>query len=408
MFLSILRMAFSTKNNPTRCLIAVALSVWMTALAGCGSSSGTQTSSRNNPPVSSVSSSAISSSSLTDSGNSSSASSRDALPVIIAPDDSRIRYIGRVSVDSTAALYDWANIQIEFRVRAAHIDLLIDDHKNDYNLFVNGQLKSTISGTGNATYPVMLGEGEHHVLLTKRTGPNFGSGQFLGLGLPEDGQLLDLPPAPARKIEFIGDSYTVGYGNEGPGLDCNNNYRPFENSYLAFAPIAARALGAQSHSIAISGFGVVRNYADANTTSATPVPFYYNRTVMERPDLEWNFASWIPDAVVIKLGTNDHSTQPLPPADIFVQGVHGLIAQVTSAYGQVPIFLMADTSYPLVITRMQTAAQQQLERGNNQVYFVQVISPPQSEMRCDWHPSIAGHQAMATELVTELKLILGW
>ena len=394
-----------TPNNLLRAAFFVGLWSVLFGLTGCGGgSSGAKTPSANNTSLTSVSS--ASSSVIVDS--SSSDSFRDNLPVTIAPDDSAIRYSGRVSLTATAALYDWANIQIEFRVNAPQVELLINDEKNDYNLFVNGQWLKTISAAGNASYPVTLGQGEHHVLLTKRTGPNFGSGQFLGLRLPQGGRLLDLPPAPARKIEFIGDSFTVGYGNEGPGLNCDNNYRPYENSYLSYAPMTARALDAQSHSVAISGFGVVRNYADANTTSPTPVPFYYDRTVMERADLPWNFNSWVPDAVVIKLGTNDHSTQPEPPTDIFIQGAHDLIAQVTSAYGQVPIILLADTSLPQLITRLQSAAQQQHDLGNNQVHFVQVSFPPQNQLGCDWHPAVAGHEAMAAELVVAIKPILGW
>lgn len=346
-------------------------------------------------------------SSVATTSTSSSVSSLNTNPSTIAPDNAKIRYNGRVSVNSTAALYDWPNTQIEFKTNAPRVDLLLNDNKNDYNLFVDGQLKPVITGTGNMSVPITLGQGDHHILLTKRTGPNFGSGQFLGLRLPQGGELLDLPAAPARKIEFIGDSFTVGYGNEGPGLTCGN-LRPYENSYLSFAPMAARALGAQSRSIAISGFGAVRNYGDANTTSPMPMPFYYNRTVMERSDLVWNFASWIPDAVVIKLGTNDHSTQPNPPADVFIQGIHKLISQITANYGQVPVFLVADSSLPQLVSRMQTAAAQQRSMGNSKVNFVQVSFPPQSQLGCDWHPSVAGHETMAAELVAAMKPVLGW
>jgi lysophospholipase L1-like esterase len=329
--------------------------------------------------------------------------------VTIAPNDPLIRYTGRVQVDSSAALYDWADTRIEFVVQAPQLELLFNDGKNDYNVFVDGQLSKIISTTnGTTAYPITLGAGEHRVLVTKRTSPNFGSGRFLGVRLPQGGQLKELGPRPSRKIEFIGDSYTVGYGNEGPALDCRGVYRPYENSYLSFATIAARALSAESHSIAISGFGAVRNYGDSNTTSATPMPFYYGRTVMERSDLNWNFQSWKPDLVVIKLGTNDHSTEPQPSADVFIRGIHGLITQVNNAYGYLPIILLADSSLPQLVSRMQTAMQQQRNMGNDQVHFVQVTHPPQSQLGCDWHPLVVGHQSMATELVSSIKQILNW
>lgn len=297
-----------------------------------------------------------------------------------------------------AAEYDWANTQIEFNVNARQIELFINDGKNDYNLFIDGKLDRVIATSSNQTYPVSLNQGAHRILLTKRTGPNFGAGQFKGIRLPQGGELLALPAAPTRKIEFIGDSHTVGYGNEGPGLDCKSVYRPYENAYLSFAALTARTLGADSRSIAISGFGAVRNYADTNSTSPMPMPFYYNRTLMNRADLTWNFKAWVPDAVVIKLGTNDYSTQPYPSTQIFIQGIHDLINQVRSGYGnQIRIFLVADNSISQPVANMQAAVSQQRTMGFDRVYFVQINFPPQNQLGCDWHPSVAGAEAMASQ-----------
>src|SRR5690606_29439369 len=102
-----------TPNNLLRAAFFVGLWSVLFGLTGCGGgSSGAKTPSANNTSLTSVSS--ASSSVIVDS--SSSDSFRDNLPVTIAPDDSAIRYSGRVSLTATAALYDWANIQIEFRV----------------------------------------------------------------------------------------------------------------------------------------------------------------------------------------------------------------------------------------------------------------------------------------------------
>lgn len=330
-------------------------------------------------------------------------------PVTIAPNDPSIRYTGRVAISSEQAQYDWANIQIEFHARASQVELLLEDGKNDYNVFLNDTFARTISTTAdNQIYVIELGEGSHRVKITKRTGPNFGSGAFLGLRFPSGGKLLDLPPRPARKIEFIGDSYTVGYGNEGPDLDCGGIYRPHENSARTFATIAAQELNAESHLIAISGYGAVRNYGDANTTSPNPVPIYYGRTLMEREDLPWDFNAWSPDAVVVKLGTNDHSTQPQPPADVFIKGIHGLLKQVHAAYDDVPVFLLADASLPELVDRMEIAAQQQRKMGNQKTYFVKLSQPARDQLGCDWHPLVSAHKTMAAELIAAIKPVMNW
>ena len=329
--------------------------------------------------------------------------------VVIAPNHPQIRYTGRVAVSAEAALYDWANVQIEFKVKAPQIELLFQDGKNDYNLFIDGNWQRVIVTTQEQqTYPVELGADVHRITVTKRTGPNFGSGTFLGVVLPQGGELFDLPPRPPRKIEFIGDSYTVGYGNEGPGVDCEGIYRPYENSYLTFATIAARELDAESHLIAISGYGAVRNYNDPNPTSDTPMPFYYARTLMERDDLPWDFASWKPDAVVVKLGTNDHSTQPEPPADVFIDGLQRLLQQVRSAYGDVPVFLVADTSRKQLAERVERATALERDKGNDKTYYVVVTHPPREQLGCDSHPAVAGQEVMAAELVAAIRPIMKW
>ena len=84
--------------------------------------------------------------------------------VSVAPDNKQIRYTGRVAVSKEAALYDWANTQIEFKTTAPQVELLIKDGKNDYNLFIDGKFERIISTVdGNTVYPLDLADGAHLV-----------------------------------------------------------------------------------------------------------------------------------------------------------------------------------------------------------------------------------------------------
>jgi hypothetical protein len=128
-----------------------------------------------------------------------------------------------------------------------------------------------------------------------------------------------------RSMLFFGDSITAGYGN----LD--EDPCPFslatESSLATYAAFTAKALGAANsfHTIAWSGRGMVRNYADVNTVSAKPMPYYYNRTLAGRgwdvaSDKYWSASQFPADVFVVALGTNDYSVDPVPSDEEYING----------------------------------------------------------------------------------------
>ena len=92
-----------------------------------------------------------------------------------------------------------------------------------------------------------------------------------------------------------------------------------ENILYSYATLVAAAVDAELHTIAWSGKGVVRNYGDLNPTSPDPMPIYYNRTlgISKEQSMVWNPAQYIPDIVIVTLGSNDYSTTPHPSDEDF-------------------------------------------------------------------------------------------
>ena len=83
---------------------------------------------------------------------------------------------------------------------------------------------------------------------------------------------------PSRKIEFIGNSITCGYGNEGLKKEEGFDYAT-ENHYYSYASITARNLEAQHWVVARSGIGAYRNYGEAKTGSpGSCMPMQYEYT----------------------------------------------------------------------------------------------------------------------------------
>jgi hypothetical protein len=68
---------------------------------------------------------------------------------------------------------------------------------------------------------------------------------------------VDQPePQPVRKMEFIGDSDTCGFGNEGKASSAKNLFGMkgrLENVYNGYACITARMFDAEEHVLAWSG-----------------------------------------------------------------------------------------------------------------------------------------------------------
>ncbi|CAK4805871.1 unnamed protein product [Aphanomyces euteiches] len=91
-------------------------------------------------------------------------------------------------------------------------------------------------------------------------------------------------------MEFIGDSETCGYGNEGAGSSSNGIVGMkgrFENVYNCYACITARMFNAEAHILAWSGKGVKSNFADWG------------------PNMSSLWKNTIPEVVVVNLGTQD-------------------------------------------------------------------------------------------------------
>jgi hypothetical protein len=81
-----------------------------------------------------------------------------------------------------------------------------------------------------------------------------------------------------------------------------------ENVLDAYEEILASRLNAEIQVIAWSGKGAVRNANGSNPTSPDPLPFYYNRTLATSVNDYWVPSKYIPDVVIIMLGTYNYNT----------------------------------------------------------------------------------------------------
>eukprot|EP01120_Amphizonella_sp_Union-15-10_P011252 TRINITY_DN4723_c0_g1_i1.p1 TRINITY_DN4723_c0_g1~~TRINITY_DN4723_c0_g1_i1.p1 ORF type:complete len:345 (+),score=53.77 TRINITY_DN4723_c0_g1_i1:55-1089(+) len=331
-----------------------------------------------------------------------------ASTLIIPPTNPNIRYSGRI--DSTYT-FEWSGIEIAATFTGTSLAVILEDHwnnHNEYNVFIDGQLKQIIAvaSPGIVTYRVAIGlpKGSHNVLITKRTEAFFGPATFHGFEIDDGESLTPTPPPPSRRIEIIGDSITCGYGDEGK-FPCSFS-PPTENNFLSYGPVIARALNAEYHLEAWSGMGMVRNYGDKNITSETPFPALFPYILPTDRTTNWQYSKWVPQVVIINLGTNDYSTEPYPPEDIFVRGYLNFINLLRSVYNPVPKFFLVcgpmegNPSCGYV----KNAA---LQSRETYVDLMGILQFPE-DYGCDYHPSVGGHQKMANKTLPIIKSVMGW
>jgi lysophospholipase L1-like esterase len=263
------------------------------------------------------------------------------------------------------------------------------------------QQQSYLLATGLAT-------GEHDVLVFKNTEASLGDVQFLGFDFG-GGELVS-PRVNPHKIELIGDSIAAGSGVDAPNERCAFSPET-ENAFNAFGAIAARSLGADPIIVAASGRGVVRN-ADGSTVDTVPV--LYTRTLPQYDWSRWDVSEWVPDAVVIDLGTNDFAGGD-PGETAFTPAYRGLLETVRKNYPSAHIFcalgaMLEGAELARARDYVKSAIKARSDAGDTKVQYVDMepLDAKREGLGCDAHPSLRTQRRMAAELVAVMKKTLDW
>jgi hypothetical protein len=221
-----------------------------------------------------------------------------------------IQYFGRWDMtDPLHPKHSWAGVYIRAEFTGTSIGARLADDDNYYNVYIDGKFRSIFHGDqpGETDYVLVdsLTNGRHTLIFSKRNCAQNKVYSFSGLLLDEGAKLLPSPAKVARKIEFIGDSFTVAEGNEATELNMPwEETFPVSNIDRGFATIIARHFNAQYHITARSGIGMVCDWTGDRTLN---LPDRFDRALMDAPEPKWNLQQWIPDLVAVCLGLNDHS-----------------------------------------------------------------------------------------------------
>lgn len=335
----------------------------------------------------------------------------------ISPADEHIDYIGRVSMKNPAApMFTFPGVQIRSGFTGTSLRMVAKPKSGYFMARIDGAAPFKVGFNAErdsvVTLATALPWGEHTVELMYVTEGYDRRAEFRGFIVDDDCRLTTPPAMGDRRIEFIGNSITCGYGVESTEASA-----PFEdetcNHYYTYAAQTARQLKAQHVVVARSGIGVYRNYNGPRTGDSINMNTEYTHTLLYDDTEQWDFSRFTPDVVCINLGTNDTSTSGADPA-LLRQGYERLLGQVRRAYPAAKIVflcgcMMQGEALELARTTMNSVVEAANAAGDKEVFRFD-FTPQDGSLGygASWHPSYWQQTHMADELTPFLRQLMGW
>ncbi|MDD4326791.1 MAG: GDSL-type esterase/lipase family protein [Eubacteriales bacterium] len=243
---------------------------------------------------------------------------------------------------------------------------------------------------------------EHTVRIVKHSEAFGGRLGFSEIRVTAPGKINKAPPVKEFKLEIIGDSITAGYGNM-----ADSAHDPFrinqENIYLTYGAILARRMEARAHYLAWSGIGVLQNN-DGRQINTMPKIYEITAPGVNRD--RWDFSSYVPDMIIVNLGTNDMASNADP--EKFKNAYIGFIGLIRDKNPEALIFCTMGVMGVRLVPAMEEAVEDIRTKGDNKVFSIPLHQQQGSDgYGADGHPSLVTHAKMAEYLFDEISRIRG-
>lgn len=296
-----------------------------------------------------------------------------------------------------------------------------EDHSARIGVFVDGVRTTDMMLSGFSSFDID-GKGDTPVTVSiiKLSECAYASCGIKALD-PHGGKITPTA-AKSRKIEFIGDSMTCGYGVD--DYDLSHGFSTAtEDCTKSYAFKTAQLLSADVSLVCFSGFGIVSGYTgtgEKNTNDLVP-PYYDNYGYTQSAGFDgqdpastaWDFSRFSPDVIVINLGTNDMSYTLGDPdrTNEFTQGYTAFLKQVRSSNSNTRMICMLGTMGNLLNQAMNDAVKQYSEQTGDK--NISTLDVPVQDVYSDGctiqsHPSEATYDKIAKQLSEKISADMGW
>lgn len=236
-------------------------------------------------------------------------------------------------------------------------------------------------------------------------------------------KLLAPPARKERRIEYIGDSITCGYGVE--GKDETETFNTWhENPAKSYSLLSANALDADMHLVSWSGIGIISRWVEADVTEPLDdwlMPMLYQYTdaslckeVFEEEEKDWekwDHTRFVPDVVIINLGTNDESwcKDITERQENFAREFKKFVQYVRKMNPQAEMFCVYGVMEALLLP-VEKRIIAELSEADKKLHMVPLPLQDREhdKLGSDFHPSEETQQKDAAIVVEAVRKVMGW
>jgi lysophospholipase L1-like esterase len=330
-----------------------------------------------------------------------------AQPIKLSEDNGKyLRTYGRYTIKQECLAFDWSNSGFSFNFSGTGFILSLGSYSADQPAYVKVYLDGSeqrfaiSTGTEKIIYE-NLPDKRHRVTVLRVTE---GAAPLLFKELVlfgKDQKFMSPPFDKPRRIEFIGDSVTSGYGViADPSETTYQTYQ--QDSTMTYAYFTAKELEADAHYICISGKGIV---CDCNGEKEEDIPRFFEYASREKEP--WDFSKWIPGVVVVNAGTNDVAGA-IGDREFTEKSVE-FLNSIRSKYPEAHIVWVYGMMNDKYVSAIKEAIKE-LNKTDKKVHFLYVESINQlpGETGANGHPNTRANMRVSKLLVKKIRSVTGW
>ncbi len=355
---------------------------------------------------------------------------------LVPPNDPHIAIMGRFELKNADATtptrirlgYPGVTIRLRFEGTSLAMYVSTDTPNNIFVVLVDGAAPRPVrfpAGETEIALADALPPGEHTIDIVRQTETWLGVATIFGFRLAPDAKLLTPNPWPRRRMMFIGDSVTCAEAMDRSPDDRTvsgtadpatwKKDRPTSwNAYNSYGMRLARTFDAQVQLVCYGGRGLLRDYR--NRRDVLNAPQFFDLAVPDETSAPaWRHSAYIPDVVVVSLGTNDFTLgiAAFPEREEWVAAYVRFVNAIRAAYPDAQILL---TDGSLVNDNDPTRPQKTVLNS-----YLQEIATRMTDPRVhlftsrhypgdptDAHPTADQHAAMARDLEPAIRAAVGW